>query len=307
MSYHPFRELWLKALAVVLAVMLWLSVSGESIVERGLEIPLQFENIPPGLEVVGDTPDAVSVRVRGVSSVIGRLDPGAVVARLDLSGEEPGRQLYDMFAGGIEVPSGVEVTSVVPATVTLMLERAGITRVVPIVPDIEGRPADGRAVGRITTVPSSVEVVGPQTRLHALREALTGPVSIEGATGDVVADVTVGVGDPTLRLATPLTARVTVEIVPAPVERVLEDVTVEVRGVKEDAEFRPEPDRIAVTVRGPRSVVRALGASDVRAFVDAGVLAELSSGRYNLPVAVEVGDGVRVARIDPPSVDLRRR
>ena len=67
MAYHPFRDLWLKVVSVCLAVLLWMTVARDPVVERGLEIPLEFENVPIGLEIAGDPPDTVSVRVRGNS------------------------------------------------------------------------------------------------------------------------------------------------------------------------------------------------------------------------------------------------
>jgi hypothetical protein len=85
MAYHPFRHLGLKVMALALATLLWLSVAGEHIVERSLRVPLEFRNIPAQLEIVGDPPATVDVRLRGSSSILGRIQPGDVVAVLDLS------------------------------------------------------------------------------------------------------------------------------------------------------------------------------------------------------------------------------
>ena len=58
-AYHPFRDMWFKVVSVVLAVLLWVTVTGEPVVERGLEIPLEFENVPVGLEIFGAPPDTL--------------------------------------------------------------------------------------------------------------------------------------------------------------------------------------------------------------------------------------------------------
>jgi hypothetical protein len=63
MRYHPFRHLGLKILAITLASLLWLSVAGEHVVERSLRVPLEVRNIPEALEIVGNAPDSVDVRV----------------------------------------------------------------------------------------------------------------------------------------------------------------------------------------------------------------------------------------------------
>ena len=304
MAYHPFRDFWLKAVAVTLAVMLWLSVGDEPVVERGLDVPLEFENIPFGLRIVDDPPNTVRVRVRGSSSVVSRLEAGEVVAVLDLVDERAGQRLFDMFADRVVVPPGVEVSNVVPATVTLTLEAAGRARTVPVVPNIEGTPADGLVVGRITTIPATVDVVGPENRLSTLREALTEPISIEGASVSLVADVTVGVAEQTLRLVEPLSARVEVEIVPAPVERTIHDVSLSWRDSSDSRRASMEPDRVDVGVRGSRESMREVDPDAVQAFIDLTVLAGRPAGQYNLPVAVESIDGLRITHIDPPSVQV---
>jgi hypothetical protein len=45
----PFRHLGLKALSLGLAVLLWMVVAGEEPVERGLRVPLEFQQVPSGL------------------------------------------------------------------------------------------------------------------------------------------------------------------------------------------------------------------------------------------------------------------
>jgi hypothetical protein len=167
MNFHPLRDSWLKAVSLVLAVSLWMVVAGEPVVERGLDVPLEFENVPRGLAVLGDETDSVRVRVRGLASALARIAPGTVVARLDLSGERPGRKLYDLFPDAIEAPPGVEVTSVIPATVTLTLEHTGTTRMEPIVPDSDRMAPNGLRSGRTAPGSPVVEVRGPGTGSRA--------------------------------------------------------------------------------------------------------------------------------------------
>jgi len=96
------RDLALKLLALALAVMFWIQVAGQPVVERGIDVPLGFENVPDRLYVGGDLPDSVRVRVRGAANIVSGLQPGDVVAAIDLAGERPGpRRLFDMFAGRV--------------------------------------------------------------------------------------------------------------------------------------------------------------------------------------------------------------
>jgi hypothetical protein len=66
----PFRHFGLKIWSVVLAVALWLAVTGDESVERGLRVPLELQQFPAGLELQGDAPRS-STCVRGESSALG--------------------------------------------------------------------------------------------------------------------------------------------------------------------------------------------------------------------------------------------
>src|SRR5262245_44417718 len=240
MRYHPFRHLGLKVLAILLAALLWLTVSGEHIVERSLRVPLEVRNIPQALEIVGDAPDTVHVRrrgsnvapvrARGSSIVLSRVQAGEIVAVLDLGTARAGSRLFHIRNDEVRAPFGIEVAQVVPSTLSLELEKSA-RRIVPVVPALEGDPAPGYVVGRVSADPGTVEIVGPDSRVRQISEATTEPVSVKEARIRVRDGVTIGVLDSSVRLAQPQIANVTVEIWPAPVERKLSDVPVRWRNL----------------------------------------------------------------------------
>jgi YbbR domain-containing protein len=302
-AYHPFRNPWLKLISLVMAILLWMTVTRDQSVERSLHVPLEYQNIPEGLEIVGDPPGTVDVRVRGASGSLGRLESGEVVAVLDLRGARPGQRLFHLLTDQVRTPWGIQVAQVSPPTVSLEFERSG-RKVVPITPSVEGEPAPGHVAGRVVVSPAMVEVNGPESRLHRLTEATTEPVSIQNARAAVRDVVTVGVVDSALRLSQARTATVTVEIVPAAIERTVRDVTVTGRNLPPGVSARFTPAAVDVIVRGGRDAVTALGAADVQAFVD---LANLRPGRYVLAVRGESGATSGVVRTEPASVQVRIR
>jgi YbbR domain-containing protein len=297
---NPFRHLGLKVVAIALATLLWLSVAGEHVVERIMRVPLEFRNIPVELEVVGDPPATVDVRLRGSSGLLSRLEGTDVVAVIDLSTARPGSRLFHIRADEVRAPYGVEVAQVVPGTLAIELEKSA-KRVVPVVPAVEGDPAPGYVVGRITSDPATVEIRGPESRLRRLAEAITEPVNINGTRERVRDLVTVGVGDSALRLSRPQSANVVVDVVPAPVER--EIVGVPIRWRNLGTGFRAEvvPQRARVSVRGRREALSNLRADDVDAFVD---LAGLGPGQYNLRVQTDPSQDFGVSAVAPQVVDV---
>ena len=70
MAYNPFRNPGLKIMAVLLATALWFIVAGEQNVERTLRVPLEFRNKPANLEILGDPPTTIDIRVHFDSSEI---------------------------------------------------------------------------------------------------------------------------------------------------------------------------------------------------------------------------------------------
>jgi len=213
MAYHPFRNLGLKFLSIAIAGLLWLVVAGERVVERVLRAPVEFQNLPSGLELVGIPPDTVEVRLRGSSGALSRMVSGDMAAVLDLRTARPGRRLFHVTASQVSVPYGIEVVQVGPSTITVEFEMTG-TRMVPIEPAVEGTPAAGFAVTKVTSEPATVEVTGPESALRRLSAAVTEPVSVTDESRSVKEIVTIGVPDATLRLRSPQTAVVTVTIAP---------------------------------------------------------------------------------------------
>jgi len=214
MAIRLFHNLALKIVSVILAALLWLIVSGEQTVERVLRIPLEYTNIPAQLELVGDPLTVVDVRVRGSSGTLGRLSAGELAAVLDVRTPRPGQRLYHLTGVDVRAPFGVDVVQVTPSSIALFFERSS-TKSVPVLPVLEGQPAEGFMVDKVTADPPTVDIVGPASSLKSLASAVTEAVSVEGASKTVVETVTVGPADPSVRLRGPqTTARVTVAIVP---------------------------------------------------------------------------------------------
>jgi YbbR domain-containing protein len=213
MAYHPFRNLGLKFVSTLVAILLWLVVAGERVVERVMRAPVEFQNLPAGLELVGNPPDTVEVRLRGSSGALSRMASGDMSAVLDLATARPGRRLFHITQSQVNVPYGIEIVQVGPSTLTMEFEMSAI-RKVRVEPDIDGRPATGYEITQVTSDPETVEVAGPETALKRLQAAITEPVSVTDQTRSVREVVTIGVPDSSLRLRSPQTAVVTVTISP---------------------------------------------------------------------------------------------
>jgi YbbR domain-containing protein len=297
MARRGVRHIGLKLLSIALAALVWFLVSGEQIVERALRIPLEFTNLPAEIELVGDAPAGVDVRVRGSSGALSRAATGELVAVLDLRTARPGRRLFHLTGADVRTPFGIEVVRIVPSNVSIAFELPA-TKVVPVVPGVEGDPGDGYIVGTVTVDPASVEIVGPSSAVARLAAAMTEPVSVAGATVSVTETVNVGVADPSVRLRSPASAQVTVNVIVGPVEWAIAGIPVRARPAGSTEILTAE---VAVFLRGPRES-RASTIQDFDASVD---IEGLPAGLFEVPVEVTPPAGVSVLRVEPPFVQIR--
>ncbi len=298
----PFRNFGLKALSLGIGVLLWISVSGEEIVERGVRAPLELQQFPQGLEIQGEAPSTVDVRVRGTAGALSRVSPSDIVAVLDLRGVRPGNRLFPMTPEQVRSPYGVDVVQVTPSTIALALENS-MTRQVPVAPSVEGMPAPGFViVGKPVVTPDRVDIVGPETAVKRAVEAVTETISVAGLRDSLQEDVAVGLLDPSLRLKTQRTVNVTVKVAPGPMERVVRAVPVRLRNIGPRLSAQAVPAVVDVGLRGSRDVVNRLSAEDVAAYVDVN---GLGAGEYMLQVHADAAERAGVTRVEPSAVQVR--
>jgi YbbR domain-containing protein len=301
MRFHPFAHTVLKIVSVGLAMLLWMMVSSQrASVERGLRIPLELQNLPENLEMVEPPQESVDVRVRGTADALGRLGQGDLVATIDLSTAQPGRRLFHLSAERVKAPFAVTVTQVAPASVGIRFEPSA-TRIVPVLPSVEGEPAAGFIVGKISADPATVEIVGPESILRRVTEAITEPLWVGAARTNVRSSVVVGVADEGVRLKSAKTTVVSVAIVPAPEERQLSSVPVRARNLASGLSATITPPVVRVRVRGTKEVIAKIRDSSIVAYVD---LEGIARGDYGLPVRLERAANVGIDQLDPMIVNI---
>ena len=301
MALSPLRNIWLKFLSISIATLLWLVVAGDRVVERALRVPIEYENLPAGLEIVGDPLDTVDVRLRGSSGTLGRLATGDIAAVIDVRTARPGRRLFHLTPGSVNVPYGVEVVQVLPATLPIAFENSAV-RIVKVTPSVEGRPAPGYEVTSIVSVPATVEIVGPESSLRGLNEAMTEAISVNEATRPLREVVNIGVADPNVRLRTPQTAEVTVQIVTGSSLRTFDAVPINIINLDNGLRGRVAPANVSVTVRGTEQGLKDLTPGALDATVDA---TGLAVGEHEVLIRLRTSQGFMIERITPENGRLR--
>lgn len=299
---HFLTHNWFaKLFSVVLATVLWLAIASETSSEIGIEVPLQYRNVPPHLEVTEETTNVVEVRLRGSANLIKELSPQEISTTVDLGGMEPGEKVFPLTIQNIQAPFGIDVVRVNPSRVRLNLERT-LSKLLPVAPNVMGKPAAGFEVKEISVVPNMVEVQGPESKVRDLETASAGPVDIEGANSDIHASVDLDISEPLVRLQYYSAADVRVKIGEETSER---KITVSRDPTLDATRITIRPAAVDVTLKGPRSKVSGVNPEQLHFTVE---VASLAAGEHKLqPKIVGLDENLELSSVSPDRVSVRIR
>ena len=208
-----FHNWFLKLLSLILAAVLWMTVASESTSEIAIEVPLEYRNVPADSEVTGDAANTVEVRLRGPSSMIREIQSQDVSSTIDVASLGQTETIVPLTAQNISAPFGIEVVGVTPTRVRLTVEKT-VTKTVPVVAVIVGEPADGFRVIRSSVMPASVEIHGPETRVHAIAKVHTTMIDVSAQKNTVQTIVELDPEEPLVRI--PRIGPIHVEVVIGP-------------------------------------------------------------------------------------------
>jgi YbbR domain-containing protein len=125
---HIFSNAGMKILALAVSFLLWATYTSEPFAEVGYQVPIEFTNMPAQLEMSGDVPTSVHVRVRGRSALLRRMIAADLNLRMDMKDAKEGTSSLRISPGMVGAPFGVAVVQVSPVELHVTLvQRHGPT------------------------------------------------------------------------------------------------------------------------------------------------------------------------------------
>jgi YbbR domain-containing protein len=304
-----FASHWpLKLLALVLALGIWIAVTGEGRTLKDFTVPVSVQ-LDEASVFAAPPPTAVTVRLAGTESAIRRLDPLDLTVRLDVEAATPGErdvQLSETHLSG--VPAGIEVLLFSPERVSLAIDRR-MRRELPVSPDLVGAPPEGAFLYGLQVRPETLVVEGPESIVGAMTSLRTDPIPLDGRTRSFVANVAAVPEQSLVRVLDPRPIEVRGVIDVPPVEITFGNVPVSVSG--EGFAATIQPASLRVTLSGPALVLGRMTKAQIRAVADAsGLQPEDGPRRVSIEASVvdlpqEQLSRIRVKSIDPAEVSIR--
>jgi YbbR domain-containing protein len=204
------HNFWLKILSLLLATGLWMAISpDEESAEVAVRVPIEFEHVPPHLEISSVTIPEAQIRVRGPQRLIRELRSTDIHAELELGDAKPGERTFDLTAQQVRHQQDLHIVQVVPGQVHLVFDTR-LTREVEIHARVTGNFLAGEQIAKVLVDPEKITITGPKQHVENVDAATTDPVDASGTRTTATFTTSVYVSDPLVQVVQPTPVRVTV-------------------------------------------------------------------------------------------------
>jgi YbbR domain-containing protein len=290
----------LKALSLLLAVLLFV-VSRQPLIDRRLAgVPIEYRGLSPGVKIVGDAEQTVSLRLSGPRDIVRFLTPNQLVVFADLSGKEPGERSVQLKVDESFLPDNIKVIQIEPPSIKIKLE-PNVTKLVRVEAKFEGVVPEGRELYGVEIHPSEIEIEGPQSIVDKMESVLTETVSLDKRDADFHTAVEVEIPQDSLRVKTPGQIQLSIKI--GEERQLRRFANAPVQWIDKSATGWLLTKTVRLEVFGPKSAIEALRADDLRVEVET---ASLPPAVTSVTPQVRLPANIEVRKIIPREVKVKR-
>lgn len=177
-------ELATAALISLLAITaIWFSFARGFETLLSLEVPVEFMDRDPGMELFSASTSSVKLQISGSGSLIKSVRPDQVKVQLSLANAVAGSNRIAITRDNVVLPPGIQLKQVEPQNIQVNLDMPD-RKVLPIQLDWSGKlPAD-LILKEAYPVPDSVQVAGSSIALNDIRIIYTEKIPLESLAGD---------------------------------------------------------------------------------------------------------------------------
>lgn len=112
-----------KLAALAAAFIIWTYVAGQQSMQAVYTVPIFFQNIPAGSEMVRQAVDTIQVTISGRRDRILSLKERQIWAAIDLGGMKIGKNRYQLTKQDFVAPAGIEVKAFTPTKLSIRLSK----------------------------------------------------------------------------------------------------------------------------------------------------------------------------------------
>jgi len=293
------KNLSLKFFAVAAALALSYYVNSETHLSViGFSAPIEVSHVPEDKILVWPLTPKVQVTVRGPSYLVSQVATSNLTYKVEIPDGIGADYRVELQKGELKIPPSVEVLAIEPAQLDFSFDNKIQKEVPVVVPRYGNLPEDVKLVS-MEVKPPTVAVVGPEGVLKKLVSIETEPVDFRSLRGDVSKKL--GFRDPgSLMTVSPSSVELKVQISAVDLNRELQNIPVEVRGVS-GISYVISPETVSVEIAGKSAIIDTVREEIIVPFVKVG---PGTKKRDKLTVGLELPEGLRLKKITPAEVQI---
>jgi len=189
----------------------WISFTKGYDTVLAFNVPIEYTNRPPGLEIMETSVSFVKVELVGASPVIRFIKPDQISIRVDLSNAVSGKNTYTITKDNITLPPGVTLSKVTPQFLDVFLDEV-VEKLLPVQVDWVGSISKDILVTKVELEPSRVRVLGGKKVLETIETLYTEKVQSEMVNTDTFITSRLLLTPPSLKLAPGQKEKINIEV-----------------------------------------------------------------------------------------------
>ena len=198
--------------SVMLVTGIWFSFTRGRDAIIALEIPVEYMNRKPKMEIIEASASTVRIQLSGSASLIKNVRPEQVQVRLDLSNGVVGKNVYAITDKEVSLPPGIDLIAVKPQSIDLTLDVFTRKRL-PVQVDWVGKLEGRLRLESARINPDTIEVEGSSLILRDMSTIFTQKVPLENLRETGTMTLGLALGTAALKIPTGAQGRVAVEYI----------------------------------------------------------------------------------------------
>jgi len=262
------KNLHIIIISFLFSVILWASISLSNDYYATFQVPLKLVDFQQGLTSGSKLPEKVSIKVKGKGWKLVTAKLGSESEYVVTANGDTGKRyinLSNYLSENQWLSSDVEVIDISPDTLTFNIEKI-TSKKLKIEPDVEVSFRDGYGFATPVTVqPDSVVVHGPVSELKNMNTVPTVPIKLENLSDKL--DMKINLDKKNGMSFSENSVLVTLNVQRI-VDKVIEDVPVNILDVPADRDVVLLPNKINIGIHGGIDILGKLTGDDFRAYVN---------------------------------------
>ncbi|WP_246805246.1 diadenylate cyclase [Desulfosarcina cetonica] len=164
-----------------------------------LDVPVEFMNRDPRMELFSASASSVKLQLSGSGSLIKSIRPDQVKVKLNLANAVPGSNLVPISRESITLPPGIQLKQVDPQALEVNLD-VPMEKTLAVQADWSGKLDKGLLLERVRIIPDTVKVVGGSLMLKQIETIYTEKIPLENITGSGTTTVSLVLQPSSLKL-----------------------------------------------------------------------------------------------------------